>query len=347
MSKTRRRGRGRVAGPPSCARGRRRAARSIRADRGAVDASLAIERRYATRLASDATTRSGSRWVWIDARVGILGEQRVERPQMSGRLQHPALGRTPPLEILQLAPVRRVHPAHVGGRATLDSSASACVVVKIMLAKSCAVSATHSCGSRAPIGCIALKFGISRSTPGQVLLDRGDARVGLVGGALGRRMHVHHLPRHRHPVGGILRQQLVQDRRPGARQTDDEERPLDRARRRSRDARFRAATMRRRFSSSRARSRARDDAPEQRERGLALEAVEQDAERLAKPRRPRSRRARSGASRAPERTPHRVEQRQPGGAERPADAIQEPEPERTRAEGRGIGRALEHSGCER
>ncbi len=197
-----------------------------------------------------------------------------------------------------------------------------------MLAKSCAVSATHSCGSCAPIGCIVLKPGISRSTPRSASRPR-DARVGLVGRALRRRPRVHHLPRHRHAVRRILRQELVQDRRAGARQADDEERALDAPARRSRDARACAAVMRSRFSSRRTRSvramtrprsvsAASRSRPSSRMPNGVAEAVVAE---VVEPRRgARARQQRLAASRRAAGARRR--------AARAADAVQQPEPER-------------------
>ena len=132
-----------------------------------------------------------------------------------------------------------------------------------MLAKSCAVSATHSCGSRAPIGCIALKSGMQAIDAGEVLLDLRDARVG----------------RRRSPRSGgghgCITSQVIGTRLAGSCASSScrivvpvRGRPTmkigraDLAGARSRDGASSASTMRSRFSSRRTRSRARDHAAE-------------------------------------------------------------------------------------
>ena len=62
----------------------------------------------------------------------------------------------------------------------------------------------------------------------QLAFGFGDARIGLVAVAFGRRNGLHQFPRQRRAVGGILCQQPMQQRGSAARKADDEERPLDR-----------------------------------------------------------------------------------------------------------------------
>ena len=100
-------------------------------------------------------------------------------------------------------------------------------VGKIMLRKSPPVMRTHSCGRRAPIGCIAWKPGITSSTPSSNDCDtsmRGSVSKVAVSG---RRQRVVDLPRERHPVRRILREEVVQDRRARARLADDHDRRHD------------------------------------------------------------------------------------------------------------------------
>ena len=59
------------------------------------------------------------------------------------------------------------------------------------------------------------------------LLRRRDARIGVVGRGLGRRQRPVDLPRERHAVRGVLREEVVQDRRAGARLADDDDRRHD------------------------------------------------------------------------------------------------------------------------
>ena len=102
-----------------------------------------------------------------------------------------------------------------------------CCVGKIMLRKSPPVMRTHSCGSSAPIGCIAWNPGITSSTMSSCSCDVGDARVGPVGRRLGRWQRTVDLPRERHAVGVVLCEQVVEDRGAGARLPDDEDRRHD------------------------------------------------------------------------------------------------------------------------
>ncbi len=137
-------------------------------------------------------------------RARVLGEQRVETPDVPGRLQHPP---------------RRSGGATggAGGRARcqryaelMSASCSSHVpydgtwycVGKIMLRKSEPVMRTHSCGRRAPIGCIARKPGRHEVDHRERLVDLGDARIGVVRRGLGRRERLVDLPRQRHAVAG-------------------------------------------------------------------------------------------------------------------------------------------------
>src|SRR5262245_34795711 len=61
--------------------------------------------------------------------------------------------------------------------------------------------------------------------PAQLTLRSGDARVVMMMCPLRRRRGKHHLPAERRAVDRILGQQPVQQRRAGARETGDEERP--------------------------------------------------------------------------------------------------------------------------
>ncbi len=181
-----------------------------------------------------------------------------------------------------------------------------------MLAKSCAVSATHSCGSWAPIGCIRLEAGDQAVDPRQMLVHRGDARVGLVRRALRRRPRIHHLPAHRHAVRRILRQQLVQDGRPGPRQADDDERAIDPA---GRDLRMRRVHG----GHAQAILEQTDDigtgdhAAEGGEPGVGLEGVAAGGAAARGTSARRSRRGRSSAAPGPAASPRR--------AGRPADPL--------------------------
>ena len=133
------------------------------------------------------------------------------------------------------------------------------------------------------MGWIFLKSGSTRSTPARCLSTAAMRGIGVVGRRLGRRPRMLHLPRHRHAARRVLRHQLVQDRRPRARQPDDEERRRDRAVRDLRDAagaRPSCAGGSRAGAARRVRAMMR---PRVVRRGLALEGVEQEPQRLAEP----------------------------------------------------------------
>ena len=143
--------------------------------------------------------------------------------------------------------------------------------------------------------------------PERVLLVGGrDARVGRVGRALGRRARMQQLPRARHAVRGVLREQLVQDRRARPAGADDEHRRRRCARRGSRDAARASRCTSSRLTSARTISLRGHDPAEQVEVGLVLERAQEDAHTVRASRRHRSRRARS--RRAPRRatTPRRA-----------------------------------------
>src|SRR5207247_547115 len=65
------------------------------------------------------------------------------------------------------------------------------------------------------------------SEPADVACRPYDAPVGVVGGALGRRRGAPELPVARRPVRGVLREEPVEEGRPGARKPGEDERPSD------------------------------------------------------------------------------------------------------------------------
>ncbi len=177
---------------------------------------------------------------------------------------------------------------------------------------------------------------------GEPLLDHGDPRVGLVGRALRRRVRKHDLPGHRHAVGRILREELVQDRRARARQTDDDDRALDTS-----GGDLGMPGARRHHAQPVGEEAhevgARDHATEQRQGGLALEPVEQQAER--RPKRVVSEVVETRGARGARHQTFRVEveERNAGRAHHPPDAVQQANPERMGGNGVGHARALEHT----
>ena len=215
-----------------------------------------------------------------DARVRVLGEQRVQRPQVAGRLQHPAPGRCAPLEVLEPAPVRRVE------RAMVDRLEPALVVADAVRRREqdrrelVRRDRDALLRQRRAHPVHRLEAGDQLLDAGEVLLDRRDARIGVEARALGWRPRAHHLPGRRHAIGGIAREQLVQDRRAGARQAEDEERRADGA---TLDLRVAAQHVlhAQAVLEQAQQIRARDDAAERRQRRLALEGVDEARERGA------------------------------------------------------------------
>ena len=165
-----------------------------------------------------------------EQRVRVLGEQRAEAPDVPGRLQHPARRR----DAATAGAAGSCRCQRYAGAMSASSSSQRAYdgtrycVGKIMLRKSPPVMRTHSCGSSAPIGCIAWKPGMTSSTPSSDARATSAMRgIGVVGRGLGRRARTVDLPRERHAVRGILREEVVQDRRAGARLADDDDRRDD------------------------------------------------------------------------------------------------------------------------
>ena len=99
-----------------------------------------------------------------------------------------------------------------------------------MLRKSPPVMRTHSCGRRAPIGCIARNPGMTRSTIEacvSLASIRGSVSYVAVSGG-GRGWSTSHVQRHPHL--GIFGEEVEEDRRAGAPLTDDHDRRDDVAR---------------------------------------------------------------------------------------------------------------------
>ena len=163
-----------------------------------------------------------------EQRVRVLVEQRAETPQVPGRLQHPARRGMPRLQVLQVKAVIAVRGRHVGfvdqplrvrGHAVLrreDHAAEVAAGHAHALLRQQRAHRVHR-----------LEAGNDELDALEQLLRRGDARVGVEGRGLGRRQRAIDLPRERHAVGGILREEVVQDRRAGARLTDDHDRRDD------------------------------------------------------------------------------------------------------------------------
>src|SRR5207245_2737815 len=139
-----------------------------------------------------------------DAGVRVHGEERIERPEMSRRLEHPARPRTAPLEILELAAVRGVYPAQIR---RLQPVVVARHAVRRREKHAREVVRGERDALLRQLGAHRVHRLEARDEPvdaREVLLHLRDARVGAVRRPLGRWPRIHHLPGHRHPVGGIL-----------------------------------------------------------------------------------------------------------------------------------------------
>src|SRR5881296_2460901 len=194
-----------------------------------------------------------------------------------------------------------------------------------MLEKSCAVSATHSCGSSAPIGCIALNPGTSRSTPAKCFSTcamRGSVRyVARSGGGQGCITS--------HVIGTRLAGSCA--RSSGRMVVPVRGSPTMKSgcRMSCRSIsgwRRKVWTIRRRFSSRRTQSARAIRRPS--ERGLVLEGVEQAPEALAEG--TVAEVVETRAARRAGKEPRLVEAKdgKTDGTERPPRAIQQPEAER-------------------
>ena len=108
-----------------------------------------------------------------EQRVRVLGEQRAEAPQMCRATSAP----TAAPGCRDCRCWRNMRCQRYAGAMSASSSSQRAYdgtrycVGKIMLRKSPPVMRTHSCGSRAPIGCIAWKPGITSSTPSRSSCD--------------------------------------------------------------------------------------------------------------------------------------------------------------------------------
>ena len=256
-----------------------------------------------------------------DPRLGIDREERVERPQVARGFEDPALGGTAPLQVLELPAVRRVDPAEVGARepgvvpgdVVGGREEHAREVVRgerdALLRQSRAHRVHRLEGRQQPVDA------------GEVLLDGGDARIALVGRALGWRPGMHHLPGQRNAIRGVLGEELVEDRRSGARQADDEDRPADRA---VLDLGMAAAD---RGHAEPVLEQAdevgtHDQASEQRQPGLALERLQQPRERLAESVVAEVLEAGRPHGAGFERLRVEADDRETGRVERPSEAVQ-------------------------
>ena len=160
-------------------------------------------------------------------RVRVLTQQRIEHGHVRGRLQHPTLAAKAVLQELQHPAVVRVDRLLVDAGVPRGERWGLLAADPLLARERRHREPDALTRNTRPHLVHRAVLGYELVPELDVGLALLDARVRFVGRLLGRRARVPRLPRQRHPMRGVLRQQLVQDRRPRARQTDDEERPLD------------------------------------------------------------------------------------------------------------------------
>ena len=170
-----------------------------------------------------------------DSGIGVLGEQRIEPAQVHRALQHPAVSHVSALQMLEEMPVvavsgcvvLAVHPCliarHVEDHVKLGAKHGLRENRNALLRELCAnfVDRGERRGHRIHVP--------------ETRSRLADARVRLVRGAFRRRIWKLHLPGERCAVRGVLREEVVENRRTRPRKSHDEHRPIDRKLRRARD----------------------------------------------------------------------------------------------------------------
>ena len=172
-----------------------------------------------------------------------------------------------------------------------------------------------------------LKSGSTRSTPEKC--RSASAIRGSVSklGALGRRPDALHLPGHRHAVRRILREQLVEDARAGARQAEHEDRRADLAAEDLRLARPGVLQVEAVLEEA-LRVAPHQQAAEGGEARVALVGLEEEPERRAEARVAEVREPAACRCRGEQGLGVELEERQPGGPRRPARDVQRAEGQR-------------------
>ena len=155
------------------------------------------------------------------ARVGVLGLEGREGPEVRARLHDPPVAAVVPPEELQVAPVQPVrrrhvrlrgHPAHVRREVVLAPEDHALEV---------ATRDAHALLREPRAGRVhRLHLGSRRVTEVDARLHVVDARVGVVRRRLGWRDRAVDLPAQRHAIRRVLAEEIVQDRRAGATHAD-------------------------------------------------------------------------------------------------------------------------------
>ena len=186
------------------------------------------------RLTTDGITWAMSRWVITNRASGYTSRRASIEPMCAGRLEPPRLGRELPLEELEDPLVVPV------GRAPCRSARSQRLVVPVVAegaehrraeVEGHDLQALGRAGRRARQHRLELRGHLvdQRDLHGRF----GDARVGVVGGRVGRRGGRAALPGEQRPGARVFAQQEAQRGRAGAGQSETEQRRQDLLRRRS------------------------------------------------------------------------------------------------------------------
>ncbi len=160
-----------------------------------------------------------------DRGIGVLGEEGAQAPLMGRGLEEPPLAAVAPLQELQELAVVSIGGSHIGlpdhptavarhveGRGEKEAP-------EVPRGDRDALLSPQRTGRVDRLKARDQGLG-HRLGDGRIL----NARIGAVGGGLRRRMRLRDLPRERHPEPRVLRQQIEEDRRAGARLADDQHR---------------------------------------------------------------------------------------------------------------------------
>ena len=177
---------------------------------------------------SDAMIRSGSRCVCTSNAFGYSSSSAPRHHRCPGDFSTQRGAGMPRLQVLQVDAVPPVRGRHVGFVDQPLRVRRHAVLRREDHAAEVAAGHAHALLRQPRAHRVhRLEAGDHELDAVEQLLRRGDARIGVVGRGLGRRERVVDLPRERHAVRGILREQVVQDRRAGARLADDHDRRHD------------------------------------------------------------------------------------------------------------------------
>ena len=160
-----------------------------------------------------------------EQRVRVLGEQRVEAPDVAGRLEHPLVRRVARLQVLEEHAVPAVRGRHVGLVQQPVAVARHVVLRREDHRPEVGAGDAHALLREARAHRVHLpELGEHEVDHRELRVDLLDPRVGEVRRGLGRRQRLVDLPRERHACVRVLREEVVEDRRAGAALADDDDR---------------------------------------------------------------------------------------------------------------------------